>query len=189
MSVKIRMSRAGARNRPFFKVVVAESRSPRDGRFIEKLGTFNPLLPKEHPQRLVLNMERIQYWLSKGATPSDRIARFLGAAEVLPMPERYPQTKQDKPKPKTVERLQAKDEARKAAAEAKATAAAEAAEKPAEAEAPAEEKPAEEAAPAEEAPAEEKPAEEHAVEEAGAEEKPAEEAPAEDKPADEKSEG
>ena len=166
MSVKIRMSRAGARNRPFYKVVVAESRAPRDGRFIEKLGTFNPLLPKEHPQRLVLNMERIQYWLSKGATPSDRIARFLGAAEVVPMPKRYPQTKQDKPRAKTVERMQAKEEARKAAEEAEATAAAEAAAKP--------EEPAEEA-PAEAAPAEEKPAEEAPAEEAAAEEKPAEE--------------
>ncbi len=182
MSVKIRMSRAGARNRPFYKVVVAESRAPRDGRFIEKLGTFNPLLPKEHPNRLVLNMERIQYWLSKGATPSDRIARFLGAAEVLPMPKRYPQTKQDKPKAKTVERMQAKEEARKAAAEAKATAEAEAAEKKAEEAVPAEEAPAE--APAEEAPAE-----------AAAEEKPAEEKPAEEekpveeeKPAEEKPE-
>jgi small subunit ribosomal protein S16 len=137
MSVKIRMARGGARNRPFFRVVVAESSAPRDGRFIEKLGTYNPLLPKEHPQRLILNMERIKYWISKGATPSDRIARFLGAANVLPMPKIHAQTTKDKPRAKTVEKLKAKDEARVAAADAAAKRAAEAAaapepEKPAE---------------------------------------------------------
>jgi len=132
MSVKIRMSRAGARNRPFFRVVIAESTSPRDGRFIERVGSYNPLLPKEHPQRVVLNMERIKYWLSKGATPSDRIQRFLHAAGVMEMPKIYPQTTQDKPKAKTVERMKAKDEARKAAEEAAAAAKAEAEAAPAE---------------------------------------------------------
>lgn len=144
MSVKIRMSRAGSRNRPFFRVVIAESSSPRDGRFIERVGSYNPLLAKEHPQRIVLNMERIKYWLSKGATPSDRIQRFLHAAGVMEMPKIYPQTTQDKPKAKTVERTKAKDEARKAAEEAAAAAKAEAAAPPAEAPA---EPPAESPAP------------------------------------------
>ena len=140
MSVKIRMSRAGARNRPYFRVVIAESSSPRDGRFIERVGSYNPLLPKEHPERLKLDMERIKYWLSKGATPSDRIARFLSVTNVVPAPKIYPQTIQDKPKAKTVERMKAKEEARNAAAEAAAQAAAQPAEAPAEtpSEAPAE---------------------------------------------------
>ncbi len=161
MSVKIRMARGGARNRPFFRVVVAESSAPRDGRFIEKLGTYNPLLPKEHPQRLILNMERIKYWISKGATPSDRIARFLGAANVLPMPKIHAQTTKDKPRAKTVEKLKAKDEARVAAADAAAKRAAEAAatpepEKPAE---PPAEPPAESAGEVGATPEPEKPAE------------------------------
>ena len=132
MSVKIRMSRAGSRNRPFFRVVIAESSSPRDGRFIERVGSYNPLLAKEHPQRIVLNMERIKYWLSKGATPSDRIQRFLHAAGVMEMPKIYPQTTKDKPKAKTVERMKAKDEARKAAEDAAAAAKAETEAAPAE---------------------------------------------------------
>ncbi len=148
MSVKIRMSRAGARNRPYFRVVIAESTSPRDGRFIERVGSYNPLLPKEHPQRVVLDIERIKYWLSKGATPSDRIQHFLAAAGVMEAPKIYPQTTQDKPKAKTVERMKAKDEARKAAEEAAAAKA-----EVAPAETPAEEAPAEEV-PAEQTPAE-----------------------------------
>ena len=128
MSVKIRMSRAGARNRPYFRIVIAESRSPRDGRFIEKIGTYDPMLPKEHPRRLVLDMERVKHWLSKGATPSDRIQRFLAAAGVMAAPKIYPQTTQDKPKAKTQERMKAKEEARKATEEAAAAAAAAAAE-------------------------------------------------------------
>ena len=86
MATKIRMSRAGAKNRPFFKIVVADSRSPRDGRFLEKLGTYNPLLQKGDPQRVVLNVERIKYWISVGAKPSDRIARFLHEANLGPKP-------------------------------------------------------------------------------------------------------
>ena len=78
----IRMTRHGTKKRPFFHIVVADSRSPRDGRFIEKLGTYNPLLPREHAQRLTLNKERIAHWLQVGAQPSDRVARFLDTAGV-----------------------------------------------------------------------------------------------------------
>lgn len=127
MSVKIRMTRAGAKNRPYFKIVVAESRSPRDGRFIERVGSYDPLLSKDNPKRVTLDMERIKHWLSVGATPSDRIQRFLAAAGVGTAPKIYPQTTQDKPKAKTVERMKAKEESRKAAAEAAAKAEAESA--------------------------------------------------------------
>ena len=86
MSLKIRLSRAGAKKRPFYRVVVADTRSPRDGRFLERLGTYDPMLPKDHPERVRLNEERIRHWLGVGARPSDRVARFLGAAEIIPMP-------------------------------------------------------------------------------------------------------
>jgi len=79
----IRMTRHGAKKRPFFHIVVADSRSPRDGRFIEKLGTYNPLLPREHEQRITLDKERIAHWLKVGAQPSDRVARFLATAELM----------------------------------------------------------------------------------------------------------
>jgi small subunit ribosomal protein S16 len=162
MSVKIRMTRAGAKNRPYFKVVIADSRSPRDGRFIERVGSYNPLLPKGHPQRVTLDLERIKHWLSVGATPSDRIQRFLAEAGVMAAPKIYPQTTQDKPKPKTVERMKAKEETRKAAAEAAAAAKAEAESAPAtEVEA--------ESAPATEAEAESAPAAEAADEQPAAE--------------------
>ena len=77
MSVKIRMTRAGAKKRPFFRIVVADSRSPRDGRFIEKVGTYNPMLAKDHKDRVVLDQERLKHWLAVGARPSERVARFL----------------------------------------------------------------------------------------------------------------
>lgn len=80
MSLKIRLARGGAKKRPFYRVVVADSRMPRDGRFIEKLGTYNPLLAKDAEDRVKLNVERVQYWLSQGAQPTDRVARFLEAA-------------------------------------------------------------------------------------------------------------
>ena len=86
MSLKIRLSRAGAKKRPFYRVVVADTRSPRDGRFLERLGTYDPMLPKDHPERVRLNEERIRHWLGVGALPSERVARFLGAAEIIPMP-------------------------------------------------------------------------------------------------------
>ena len=98
MSLKIRLARGGAKKRPFYRIVVADSRMPRDGRFIERVGTYNPMLPKEHPERVNLKTERIQHWLSVGARPSDRVAKFLGGAEILPMPVPREQTKKNLPK-------------------------------------------------------------------------------------------
>ena len=84
MSVKIRLARAGAKKRPYYKIVAASTRSPRDGRFLERLGSYDPILPAEHENRLVLNEARIKHWLSVGALPSDRVARFLDKAGILP---------------------------------------------------------------------------------------------------------
>ena len=119
----IRMTRHGAKKRPFFHIVVADSRSPRDGRFIEKLGTYNPLLPREHAQRITLDKERIDHWLKVGAQPSDRVAKILAQAEMIKPRERREQTKKSQPRAKAQERLKA--------AAASAVAAGEAAEKPA----------------------------------------------------------
>ena len=173
MSLRIRLSRGGAKKRPFYRIVVADSRSPRDGRFIEKIGTYNPMLQKDDPARVTLNADRAKHWLGVGALPSDRVAKFLANADMIKLPERREQTQQHLPKKKAQERIEAEKEAAEAAAAA-----------PAEEEAPAEEAPAEEA-PAEEAAADEAPAEEAAAEEAPAEEPAAEEAPAEEAPAGE----
>ena len=110
MSLKIRLARGGAKKRPFYRIVVADSRMPRDGRFIERVGTYNPMLPKEHPERVNLKTERIQHWLSVGARPSDRVAKFLGGAEILPMPVPREQTKKNLPKAKAQERLKEAEE-------------------------------------------------------------------------------
>ena len=88
MSLVIRMARAGTKKRPFYHIVVADSRSPRDGRFIERLGHFNPLLPKEKTERLKLDLEKVKSWMVKGAQPSDRVMRFLDAAGVMTRPKR-----------------------------------------------------------------------------------------------------
>jgi small subunit ribosomal protein S16 len=88
MSVVIRMARAGTKKRPVYHIVVADSRSPRDGRFIERLGYFNPLLPKDNADRLKLDLEKVKSWLAKGALPSDRILRFLDAAGIRQRPKR-----------------------------------------------------------------------------------------------------
>ena len=88
MAIKIRLARGGSKKRPFYKVVAADSRMPRDGRFIEKLGTYNPLLPKDHPERVKLNVERIQEWVGKGAQLSDRISRILEKLSVIPAKSR-----------------------------------------------------------------------------------------------------
>ena len=120
----IRMTRHGAKKRPFFHIVVADSRSPRDGRFIEKLGTYNPLLPREHAQRITLDKDRIAHWLKVGAQPSDRVARFLAPAEMMKPRVRRDQTKKPLPKTKALERAKteaAAAEAAKAPAEAAAT--------------------------------------------------------------------
>ena len=103
----IRMTRHGAKKRPFFHIVVADSRSPRDGRFIEKLGTYNPLLPREHAQRITLDKERIAHWLKVGAQPSDRVAKFLAQAEMMKPRERREQTKKPQPRAKAQERMKA----------------------------------------------------------------------------------
>src|ERR1700743_2850198 len=84
----IRMARAGTKKRPFYHIVVADSRSPRDGRFIERIGYFNPLLPKEKTERLKLDLEKVKDWMTKGAQPSDRVMRFLDAAGILKRPKR-----------------------------------------------------------------------------------------------------
>ena len=165
MALKIRLARHGTKKRPFYRIVVADSRAPRDGRFIENVGTFNPLLPKDSDQRVQMKEDRIQHWLGVGAKPTDRVHRFLDAAGILKRDARNNPLK-GLPGKKRQER----EEEAAAAAEAAAEEAAAAAE--AEAEAPAEEAPAEEA-PAEEAAAEEAPAEEAVVEEAPAEEKAA----------------
>ncbi|MFN3936007.1 MAG: 30S ribosomal protein S16 [Gemmobacter sp.] len=88
MSMKIRLARGGSKKRPHYAIVAADSRMPRDGRFIEKLGSYDPLRPKDDENRIRMNMERVQYWLSQGAQPTDRVARFLEAAGVRPKAER-----------------------------------------------------------------------------------------------------
>jgi small subunit ribosomal protein S16 len=84
MAMKIRLARGGSKKRPFYSIVATDSRMPRDGRFLEKLGTYNPLLAKDDEKRVVMNMERVQHWLSEGAQPTDRVARFLEADGVRP---------------------------------------------------------------------------------------------------------
>ncbi len=167
--LRIRLARGGAKKRPYYSIVVADSHSPRDGRFIEKVGAYNPLLKKDDPTRVTLKVERIREWLSKGAQPSDRVARFL-AAEGLVAWQAGSNPQKGEPGRKAKER--AEEKAQKAADLAAAAEAAAAAPPPApepEPEAVAEEAPAAEA-PAEEAPAAEAPAAEAPAEEAPAEE-------------------
>jgi len=144
MSLKIRLARAGVKKRPFYRIVIADSRAPRDGRFIEIVGTYSPILPKGDENRVMLKTERIQHWQSVGAQPTDRVLRFLDAAGLAKRPPRNNPQKA-LPGKKAQERAEA------------AAKAAEAAEAPAE-EAPAEEAPAAEAPAAEDKPAEEAPA-------------------------------
>ncbi len=132
MAMKIRLARGGSKKRPFYSIVAADSRMARDGRFIEKLGTYNPLLPKDSEERVKMDIERVQYWLDQGAQPTDRIQRMLEAAGVREKAERNNPNKA-KPGKKAVER--AEEKAAKAAEAAEAAAA--------EAEAPAEEETAE----------------------------------------------
>ena len=107
MGLKIRLSRAGAKKRPYYHIVVANSRSPRDGRFIEKLGSYNPMLPAEHADRVRLTSERITHWMSQGALPTDRVARFLGRAGLAPMPAYREQPIKSAPGKKAQERAKA----------------------------------------------------------------------------------
>ena len=204
MALKIRLARGGAKKRPYYRIVVAEGSAPRDGRFVERIGSYNPMVPKDHPERLTLDGERALYWVSKGAKPTERVHKMMAGLGLIAAPVLREQPKKSAPGKKRVERETALAEAAaeppkapaetpaEAPAEAPAETAAEtAAEAPAEApaetaaEAPAE-APAETAAdapaeapaePAAETPAEEAPAEEAPAEPAA--ETPAEEAPAE----------
>ncbi len=127
MSVRIRLSRGGSKKRPFYKVVAADQRSPRDGRFIERLGSYNPMLPKDHAERFVINEERVKYWLSNGAEPTERLQKMLSNLGLVAAPATREQPKKSAPRAKAVERIKEKEEKAKAAAEAAAAAAAEAA--------------------------------------------------------------
>ena len=119
MSLKIRLARAGAKKRPFYRIVIADSRAPRDGRFIEIVGTYNPILPKGDEKRVTLNLDRIKHWQSVGALPTDRVLRFLDAAGLA---KRTPRNNPEKAKPgkKAEERAAAKTAADAAPAEAPA---------------------------------------------------------------------
>ena len=176
MALKIRLARGGAKKRPYYRIVVAEGSAPRDGRFVERIGSYNPMVPKDHPERLTLDGERALYWVSKGAKPTERVHKMMAGLGLIAAPVLREQPKKSAPGKKRVERETALAEAAAEPPKAPAETAAEApAEAPAETEA---EAPAE--APAEEAPAE--PAAETPAEEAPAEpaaETPAEEAPAE----------
>jgi small subunit ribosomal protein S16 len=132
MALKIRLSRGGAKKRPYYRIVVADARSPRDGRFIERVGSYNPMLPQDHAERLLLKTDRIQHWLSNGAQPTDRVARFLANAGLMAAPTRHEQTKKSQPKEKAQERTRAREEAATKAAEAAQAAVAAPAEAPAE---------------------------------------------------------
>ena len=175
MATKIRLARGGSKKRPFYRIVIADERAPRDGNFIEKIGNFNPMVPKDHKERVVISKERAEHWLKVGAQPTDRVQRILADLGMMEAPKITEKTKKHLPKAKAQERIKAKEEAA-LKAEEDAKAAAEAAkaeaEKPAE-ETAAEEQPQAEAAPETEAVAEETPA---ATEEAPA---ASEEAPAE----------
>jgi len=184
--LKIRLARGGAKKRPYYHIVVADSHAPRDGKFIEKVGSYNPMLPKDGAQpRVALKVERIAEWLGKGAQPTDRVARFLSQDETLGAKVKWTQSNNPnkaqpgkKAQERAAERAQREADRLEAEAAAKAEAAEAAARAKEEAEA------AKNAPAAEEAPAEEAPAAEAAAEEA-----PAAEAPVEDAPAEEKAEG
>ena len=188
MALSMRLSRGGSKKRPYYKIVVADARAPRDGKFIERIGSYNPQLPKDSAERMILDTERAKHWLAAGAQPSDRVARFLDVAGVK---ERKVKSNPNKGEPGQKAKDRAEDKATKLAeAEEAAAAAAAAAAAPAPEPEPevVEEVAAEEAAPAvEEAPA----AEEAAPAEAAAEEAPAAEeaAPAAEEATEEKAEG
>ena len=146
MPVRIRLSRGGAKKRPFYRIVVADSRRARDGKFIDQVGTYNPMLPKDSPERVKIDVDKIKDWMTKGAQPSDRVTLFLSKLGIVEKPDITEKTKKHLPKKKAQERLAAakeKEEAAKAAAEEPKAEEAEA--KPAEDAQPAEEPKAEEA--------------------------------------------
>ena len=175
MATKIRLARGGSKKRPFYRIVIADERAPRDGNFIEKIGNFNPMVPKDHKERVVISKERAEHWLKVGAQPTDRVQRILADLGMMEAPKITEKTKKHLPKAKAQERIKAKEEAAlKAEEEAKAAAetAKADAEKPAE-EPAAEEQPQTEAAPEAEAVTEEAPAAPEEVP-AASEEAPAE---------------
>ena len=180
MAVSIRLSRGGAKKRPYYRIVVSDSRSPRDGKYLEQVGTYNPMLAKDDDNRVNLKEDRLRYWLGVGAQPTDRVARFLDLAGIR---ERAAKLNPKKGEPGDAAKARVEERAAKAAeaeeakkaAEEEAAAAAAAPAPVVEEEAPAEEAPAAEEAAAEEAPA----AEEVAAEEAPAAEEATEEKPAE----------
>jgi small subunit ribosomal protein S16 len=181
MALKIRLSRGGAKKRPFYKIVVAEALSPRDGKFIERLGSYNPMVPKDHAERLVLDVERAKYWMSKGAQPTLRVAKMLSVDGLVKAPVINDQPIKSAPGKKRKEREAEATEKLASAAEAAKEEAAKAAEVPVE-EAPVAEVPAAEV-PVEEAPVAEVPAAEVPVEEAPVAEVPVAEVPVEEAPA------
>jgi small subunit ribosomal protein S16 len=181
MAVAIRLARGGSKKRPYYRVVVADSRNSRDGRFIEKVGTYNPLLAKDSPERVKLDSDRISHWLSVGAQPSDRVARFLDAAGIKERAARS-NPKKGEPGEKAKERAEERASKQAEAAEAAAAAEAEAAAAPA----------AEEATPAETteaAGAEAEAAPAPAAEEAAPAETAEESAPTQPEPAEGAAEG
>ena len=133
MAMKIRLARGGSKKRPFYRIVASDSRMPRDGRFIEKLGTYSPLLAKDNEDRVKMNVERVQYWLDQGAQPTDRISRFLEAAGVVAKKDRN-NPKKGEPGKKAKDRVEEKAAKATAAAEATAAPAEEAVEEEATAE-------------------------------------------------------
>jgi small subunit ribosomal protein S16 len=114
--LKIRMSRGGTKKRPFYKIVIADARSPRDGRFIERIGHYNPLLPKEHTDRIKLDLDRVKHWLSQGAQPSDRIERFLADMGLAEKKTKFNDPSKSAPRKKAQERLAAEKKDAEAAA-------------------------------------------------------------------------
>src|SRR5262245_32173567 len=114
--LKIRMSRGGTKKRPFFKIVIADARSPRDGRFIERIGHYNPLLPKENAERVKMDLERMKYWLGQGAQPSERISRFLAEVGLAEKKTKFNDPSKSAPRKKAQERLAAEKKGAEAAA-------------------------------------------------------------------------
>ena len=118
MAVRIRLSRGGSKKRPFYRIVAADQRAPRDGRFIEKLGTFNPLIPKDHAERLVVDAEKVKAWISKGAQPTERLQKLFATLGLCAAPVIREQPKKSAPKAKAQERMKEKAEIAAAAAAA-----------------------------------------------------------------------
>ena len=176
MATKIRLARGGSKKRPFYRIVVADERAPRDGNFIEKIGNFNPMVPKDHKERVMLSKERAEHWLKVGALPTERVQKILSELGMMEAPKITEKTKKHLPKAKAQERVKAKEEAASKATEEAAKAE--------------DEKPTEEVATTEEQPlveeaAAEKPAEDVKTEETSEPEEKKEEAPAKEEPKEE----